>query len=97
MAAGFILTTTAEAFLTGCVNMGCDQPLIFEEMIAPRIGDCKGFDKFDQSRIYVTLAYATPCTVKIFARLRTLHCSKMLHPTQKRQWMLNIDRTLGYN
>ncbi|WP_283806572.1 hypothetical protein [Bradyrhizobium sp. NAS96.2] len=41
------MNTTADAFLAGGVNMSFHQPLILEEMIAPRIGDCKGFNEFD--------------------------------------------------
>ncbi|MGY3487614.1 hypothetical protein ACVW1C_005497 [Bradyrhizobium sp. USDA 4011] len=46
------MNTTADAFLAGGVNMSFHQPLILEEMIAPRIGDCKGFNEFDQGTIY---------------------------------------------
>ncbi|MGY3076037.1 hypothetical protein ACVWZZ_002408 [Bradyrhizobium sp. LM6.10] len=45
------MNTTADAFLAGGINMNLHQPLILEEMIAPCIGDCKGFNKFQQSTI----------------------------------------------
>jgi hypothetical protein len=42
------LITTADAFFAGGISMSFHKPLILEEMIAPRIGDCKGFNNFDQ-------------------------------------------------
>ncbi|OAF06673.1 hypothetical protein AYJ54_19315 [Bradyrhizobium centrolobii] len=73
------MTTTADAFLAGGVNMSFHQPLGLEEMIAPRIGDCKGFNKFDKGRIYFTWVCTPRCMMKNFHRLRTLHNRKMLH------------------
>jgi len=45
------LNGTADA-LTDGIKMISRQPRALNEMIAPRVGNCKCFNKFDQGRIY---------------------------------------------
>jgi len=47
------LNITVHGLLAGGAKTIFHQPLAPKAMIAPRVGDCKGFNKFQQSGIYL--------------------------------------------
>jgi hypothetical protein len=77
------LNTTADALLTS--GMMFHQPLAFKEMIAFSVGNCKCFNKFDQSGIYFRRGCAPWCTMKHFPHPCALHLRKMLRAAKKGQ------------
>jgi hypothetical protein len=52
-------------------------------MTASSVGNCKCFNKFDQSRIYFARGCTPWCTMKRFPHPRALHPRKMLRAARK--------------